>query len=315
MSSPPQSVLQFPAMATLFTLHLEEPDEARARDCAQAARAEVERVEQIFSRFRPGSELARINRLAAQAPVVTDPEVFQMLAVALEVSRRTGASFDPTIGPLSRAWRAAAASATLPAALQQASHAVGWQHVQLNPAERSVYFERPGMELDLGAMAKGYAVDRALDVLQTCAVEGLVDAGSSSMAATPGCSHELRAVFLGHPLRAEKTIGAVTLQGLALATSGVREQSFAHNGQRYSHLLDPARPDAPGSVLQCTVLCPSATVADALSTALFVLGPERGSQAAHGFDDCAALWMVEADGLLHVTGYDWPVELPASSAL
>ena len=298
-------------MATLFTLRLDELDEVRARDCAQAVREEVERIEQTFSRYRPSAELARINRLAASGPVVTDPEVFQMLAVALEVSRRTGGSFDPTIGPLSRLWREAADSA----GRQKASEAVGWQHVRLDREERSIFFERPGIELDLGAMAKGYAVDRALDVLRACALEGLVDAGSSSMAATPGASATHCGIALSHPLRADETIGEVRLQGRALATSGVREQSYTHEGRRYSHLLDPVRPDVPGNVLQCTVLSAGATVADALSTAFFLLGPERGSQAARGFDDCAALWTVAREGRMECVGFDWPGELPATRSL
>jgi thiamine biosynthesis lipoprotein len=303
--------LKMQAMGTIFTLHMEDVDPQRAQSCFQAVREEVERVEQVFSRFRASSELSRINRLAGREPVVTDPEVFQMLAAASEIGRRTEGSFDATIGPLGRAWGFATRTPHLPdeETLQTAGAAVGWQYLQLDPADRSVFFLRPGMELDLGAMAKGYVVDRALEVLEACEVEGLVDAGSSSLASTSGASAALRTVAIGHPLEANRTLGEIHLDGRALATSGVREQSFQVAGRRYSHLLDPAGRADPHSIVQTSVLAPSATVADALSTAMFLLGPERGGLAAARFDACAVLWLVESSGGLACQAYNWPTPL------
>jgi thiamine biosynthesis lipoprotein len=297
------------AMATGFTVHIEGDEEDRALACFESVREEIDRVEQTFSRFRASAEIARINREAATAPVVTDPEVFNMLAAALEMSRRTDGVFDATIGPLTRAWGFSSRSPKFPTEteLQAARALVGWRQVELDPEVRSVHFSQPGVELDLGAMAKGYAVDCALDVMAASEVEGLVDAGSSSMAATAGASAALRSIAIAHPLDGARVLGEVRLQGRALATSGVRQQSFVHDGLRFSHLLDPTRNEiAAHRVLQTTLLAPSATVADALSTALFLLGPERGRRALERFDDCSALWILEDSNSLRGEFCNWP---------
>jgi len=325
----PVALFRFTAMATVFTLHLQNAAPTEARICFEQVRDEVERVEQTFSRFRPSSELGRINRNAADHPVVTDPEVFQLLAVAFELARRTDGRFDPTIGPLTQLWRSFVAAAQVEPqaqtppptpldwmeALQAVQQRVGFALVELDPEQRAVHFTRPGMELDLGALAKGYAVDRALELLISNQIEGVIDAGSSSIAATPGALLSLTTIALGHPLHKDRTVGHLSLNGRALATSGVREQSFLLAGERFSHLLDPTQPTSAQHtqaqpVLQTTVLAPSATVADALSTALFLLGPAQSASLLHRFPDCSALWWLQASGQIVCQACNWPGELP-----
>ena len=169
-----------PAMGTLFTVYLHDQGEARELEVFQAVFDEIERVEKTFSRFLPSSEIARINREAGQGPTVTDPEVFHLLEYAKDLSAKTEGAFDITIGRLTRAWGFAERKRDLPSSevLEAAEAAVGWKHLQLDAEWRTVEFLKPGMELDLGAIAKGYAVDCALDLLRSLAVQAMIDAGS-----------------------------------------------------------------------------------------------------------------------------------------
>jgi len=174
------------AMGTEFTLYLDSADEVRAQACFDAVFDEIDRLESTFSRFRASSEISRLNREAGDGPMVTDPEVFQLLAAALDVSRKTEGVFDITVGQLMRAWGFSGRQPGIPDAqtLAAAQECVGWTNIELDPEWRTVEFLRHGLEVDLGGIAKGYAVDCAMGVLRSAGVQGLIDAGSSSIAAT-----------------------------------------------------------------------------------------------------------------------------------
>jgi thiamine biosynthesis lipoprotein len=308
-------------MGTEFAVYLDAADDVQAQACFDTVFDEIDRLELTFSRFRPASELSRLNRHAGQGPAVTDPEVFQLLFSALDVSEKTGGAFDITVGQLTRAWGFAERQARIPDGqkLAAAKELVGWRNVELDAKWRTVLFTRPGLELDLGAIAKGYAVDQAIEVLRSAGVSGLVDAGSSSMAATGEAFARDWKVSVASPVDRGLTICEVELGARTLSTSGVSEQSFVHAGRRYSHLIDPLvdplidpRDPAPGTcetarqVLQVTVLAPTSMLADALSTAMFVLGHEHGSAALSQFPDCSALWVYsDADGI-QCMGHRWP---------
>ena len=301
------------AMGTEFTLYIDTPDEAQARACFQSAFEEVDRVEQTFSRFRPSSEISRLNREAGDGPMVTDPEVFALLAAARDVSRKTGGVFDITVGRLTRVWGFPDREPHIPEAraLKEAEEASGWQYLELDPAWRTVEFLRPGMELDLGAMAKGYAVDRALSVLRAAGVRGVMDAGASSMAATDADFGKNWKVGIANPGDSSAQLCEVFLGGRALSTSGVKEQSFEQDGRIYSHLIDPTIQGPPSidperQVVQATVLAPASTLSDALSTAMFLLGHEKGSAALAEFPGCAALWVYADASGIRCLAYDWP---------
>lgn len=301
-----------PAMGTLFTVYLESADEIQAQACFQAVFEEIDRLEATFSRFRASSEISRLNRESALGPVVTDPEVFQLLALAQDLSENTEGAFDITVGRLTRAWGFPERQPRVPDAdtLAAAAAAVGWRNLQLDPEWRTVEFLVPGLELDLGGIAKGYAVDCALQVLSAASVDGAIDAGSSSIAATAGQLSLPWKVQIPHPRDNTQMLCEVPLDDRALATSGVREQSFSLDGRLYSHLIDPdpdrVRDATHGPMLQCTVLAPSSLLADGLSTALFLLGPERGRAVMEAFADCSALWIDQDHDGFAWSACRWP---------
>jgi thiamine biosynthesis lipoprotein len=300
------------AMGTGFTLYVDCADESQAQSCFQSVFEEIDRVETTFSRFRPASEISRINREAADGPMVTDPEVFQLLATAMEVSRKSCGVFDITVGRLTQAWgfhagRPAIADA---AVLAEAEAAVGWELVALDPAWRTVEFLRPGVEIDAGGIAKGHAVDCALEVLRTAGIHGLLDAGSSSIAASDDMFGNKWTVGIASPEDRTRELCRVRIGRRALSTSGTREQSFTHAGRVYSHLIDPTAHGQNRNneleVLQATVLAPTSMLADALSTAMFLLGPERGGKALKEFPECAVLWVCRGSEGIRWLAEQWP---------
>lgn len=305
------------AMRTEFIVYLDVSDEIQAHACFQSAFDEIDRIEYTFSRFRSDSEISRLNHFAANGAVVTDPEVFEVLANALDLSAKTEGAFDITLGKLTRAWGFSTRQPAVPAhdTLDEAIQCTGWTHVELDKEWRTVRFLRPGIELDLGAIAKGYAVDRAIEVLRAAGVSALVNAGASSIAATDEAITQEWPVVIASPADPNHPLCEVQLGNRALSTSGVKEQHFIQDGQLYSHLIDPTT-NRPGKnpaedvtrhqMLQTTVLAPTSILADALSTAMFLLGVRRGSAILSQFDDCSALWIdSDTSGVTSLT-HNWP---------
>lgn len=315
-SDPALSVRSHPAMGTAFDVYLHDVAAPDLQACFQTIFEEIDRIETTFSRFLPGSEISRINRLASQGPVVTDPEVFGLLAFCVAMSEKSQGAFDVTVGPRTRAWKAAQsrdASNERVSSLenqQTRAEAVGWRHLHLDAQWRTVEFLKPGMELDFGAVAKGYAVDCALRSLRPLGVECLIDAGSSSIGATGEFFNSHWQVEIADPTPDSLTLPALRLEGRALSTSGIKEQHRIEDGRIVSHLIDPdpARAEfhPQRTILQTTVLCADSTMAEALSTALFVLGPERGAGVLELYPGSSALWICREGGSTSVAAVRWP---------
>lgn len=269
------------AMGTEFQAILVGPDADYLRDAGNQALDEVERLEAQISHYRPDSDLADVNRRAGFGPVRLEPGFFRLLQRALALSRETEGAFDPTAGALVRAWGFFRGQGRLPddEALAEARAATGAGLVELDPEGGTVRFLHPGVQLHLGALGKGAAVDRAVETLRELRVESaLVHGGTSTvyaLGAPPNQEHW--AVGLCDPRDRDRRLGVVPLRDRALSTSGDYEQFFEVDGMRYSHLIDPRTGFPARGVRSATVLADSAADTDALSTAAFVLG----SRGAH----------------------------------
>lgn len=299
-----------PAMGTTFDIHLYAADRARADALFEAAFEEIERVEAVFSNYRPTSELARINREAAASPVVTDPEVFELLARAFAFSRMSGGAFDMTVGKLMKSWGFFRGAGRYPsgAELRRALGGTGWRRVRLDAASRTVRFTSPGVELDPGGIGKGYALDCAAKVLRGAGVRGaLLSSGSSSvyaLGAPPG-----RAgwpVRVPDPVDRSRVLSTVVLKDQSLSTSGNYEKFFRLGGRTYAHVMNPRTGRPVEGVLQTTVVARDATDSDALSTAVFVLGPARAAALLRNFKGAAALVVADRKGAGRVVKIGWP---------
>ena len=299
-----------PAMGTSFEVYVYAPDRERALELFEAAFDEIERVEQALSNYRSSSELSRINAIAADAPVVTDPEVFALLERAFDYSRQSNGAFDVTVGKLMKAWGFFRGAGHYPSneELARAREETGWQRVKLDPRARSAFFLTRGIELDLGGIGKGYALDCVARVLRDAGVTAaLINSGSSSIyaiGAPPGKAGWPVRVF--DPLDRTRILSTILLRDQSLSTSGNYEKFFQLNGRTYCHIMDPRSGRPVEGVLQTSVIAPEATDSDALSTAIFVMGPERSARLLDNIAGTSAIFVGDRNGAGRIVQIRWP---------
>jgi len=270
------------AMACRFEITLASGD-AAAVPVARAALNEIDRIEDQLSVFREASALSHLNRRAAHEAVEVDGDLLDLLVECRELARATGGAFDVTSTPLSRCWGFLARDGRVPSreAIEKARALVGFDGVKLaalDGARPTVRFERQGIELNLGAIGKGYALDRvARDMRRSGVAQALLSAGCSSLLAIGGrdAGWHVTVVSPGQGAGgADRLHANVWLRDAAVGTSGAGEQFVIADGTRYGHVIDPRTGWPASGVLSASVIAESAAVADALSTAFLVGGPE-----------------------------------------
>jgi len=293
------------AMAAQFEVILPfgTPD-ALAR--AEAALDEVHRLEEQLTVYHDHSEVSRLNREAAARPVTVEDRLFALLTLAARLAQETAGAYDITTGALTKAWGFYRRQGRVPAPaeLAGAQGRVGMQHVVLDADRRTVYFRRAGLEINLGSIGKGYALDRAADVLRRAGVgTALLHGGQSSVLGVGTMPGDERgwAVALRHPFERERRLGVVRLRDRALATSGAIYQHLEYNGRRLGHVLDPRTGWPAEGITSASVLAPTAAEADALSTAFFILGVDAARAYCAAHPEIAAVLLPEgADARLTV---------------
>jgi thiamine biosynthesis lipoprotein len=242
---------------------------------------EIDRVDRLMSHYRRDSPLSRLNREAADGPVAVEPELLDFLAECLRWSRESDGAFDVTVGPLMKAWGFFRDEGRVPGEeeLTRTLEVVGYRHVVLDREAGTVRFDRPGVELDLGGIGKGYAVDRVVELLRRRGVaSALVNLGGSSvygLGAPPG--RKTWEVGIQDPTDPAKTALTVRLRDRALSVSGGYERFFERDGITYAHIMDPRTGRPVQGVLSVAVLTDTATAGDALDDIAFVQGVDRAA--------------------------------------
>jgi thiamine biosynthesis lipoprotein len=260
------------AMATRFELVMHGDNRAHLRAAGEAALAEITRAESLLSAYIRSSDIGRINRAAAGVPVAVTTDTCRLLSRCLELSRRCAGAFDITIGPLVRAWRAAADAGELPdvSRLNAARASVGSHLVHIDAEAATVTLAREGMAIDLGAAGKGHAVDAAVEVLRDAGVtSALLHGGTSSVHALGAPPDEE-----GWRVRWEGPGGVISLRDAALAVSAPHGRAFVLDGVSYGHVIEPRSGRPVAHAAAAGVTGASSLMCDALSTALLVLGPD-----------------------------------------
>lgn len=259
-------------------------------DPARAALDTADRLEELMTVFRETSELVRLNRVAHREPVATNPALFSLLTLASELSRETEGAFDITSTPLSRCWGFLRREGRLPSneEIAAARTSVDMSEVALDNSARTVFFRRPGTELNLGSIGKGFALDRMSSQLRRAGVaEVLLSAGHSSLLAIGGASRPW-AVDLWSTVRVER-LARLHLRNGALGTSGAGEQFVEVGGVRYGHVIDPRTGWPASGTLSASVITSRAAVADALSTAFLIGGIDLARRYCDGHERVMAL--------------------------
>lgn len=267
------------AMATRFEVVLRGENPVRLRAAAEEALDEIERVESQLSIYRPGSEASRLNARAAAAPVRVDAGLFRLLQLSKRLSEETGGAFDITVAPLVRCWGFMGETRRVPSgeSIEEARSKVGMQWVELDEEEFTVRFARPGVMMDFGAIGKGYALDRAAEILREAGIQsGFIHGGTSSaIAIGPGPEGSAWNVAIPRPEGEggdAKPLAVVPLLDESLSVSAVWGKSFSAKGRTYGHVIDPRSGYPVETTLLAAVAAPSATETDALSTALLIAG-------------------------------------------
>jgi FAD:protein FMN transferase len=268
------------AMGCTATVRACDPGAAALPAIVGEALDEIDRIDRLMSHYRCDSPLSRLNREAANGPVTVEPELLDFLAECLRWSRESDGAFDVTVGPLMKAWGFFRDDGRIPPEdeLARVREVVGYRHVALDREAGTARFDRPGVELDLGGIGKGYAVDRAVEVLRRRGVaSALVNLGGSSvygLGTPPG--KKAWEIGIQDPTHPAKTAVTVPLRDRALSVAGGYERFFEKDGVTYSHVMDPRTGRPVQGVLSVAVLTGSATAGDALDNVLFVLGPRAG---------------------------------------
>jgi thiamine biosynthesis lipoprotein len=260
---------------------------------------EVDRIDRLMSHYKPQSPLSQLNRAAASAAVAVDPELFDFIQRSIGYSVASDGAFDITVGPLMKAWGFFKGDGRVPtnAELTDARRRVGYQHVILDRSSSTIRFDIPGVELDLGGIAKGYAVDRVVAFLQQHGISAaLVSAGGSTVY---GLGHPPgRAswdVEVQDPLEPTNIAFSVELRDQALSMAGRSAKSFEVDGVLYSHIMDPKTGRPVQGVVAVAVTSRTGTEGDALDDALFVMGVDAGRRYLQRFPEIEA-WIWVPDG-------------------
>lgn len=266
-------------MWTKFEIVAYGTDRARLAEAAEGAFEEIERLDRQLSHYSESSELTYINRNAARSEVIVEKELFELLRLSLDYSRTSGGAFDITVGPLMKAWGFFKGQGRLPTSdeLKSAMAAVGYKHVRLDAQARTIRFDREGVELDLGGIAKGYAVDRAAEILRASGVSSaLITSGTSSICAIGKPPNQSGwQVDVSDPFDRSRRVETMTLNDQSVSTSGCNEKTFELGGKTYCHIMDPRTGLPVDGVVSATVITPRGVDAEAFSKIVMVLGVEK----------------------------------------
>lgn len=266
-------------MACQFQVLLNAGRPTDGGDAAIAALDRVEWLEQTLSVYLPDSELSRLNATAYREAMVVSNDVLELIKIGMDVYRRTEGAFDITAASLSEAWGFARRQGSMPTAhqIQDALCKVGSQYLTLDEHAKTLRYERNGLKVNSGGIGKGFALDRAHEILRQREVGNYLIHGGQSSVLAVGDRYEIHSqsgwrISLKHPEQPRIRLGDLNLHDIAVGTSGPANQFFYYNGVRYGHIIDPRTGWPAQGMLSITVLNPSAAYADALATGLYVMG-------------------------------------------
>lgn len=307
----PQEALQrfefsSPHMGTLFTVRLIGSDLTNAQAAARAAFQRIAALDEIMSDYQADSELMKLCEQPAGKPVPVSRDLFDILERAQRISRLSDGAFDVTVGPFVRLWRFARKRKTLPAPAELAAAAaqVGFRKLQLDRGRHTVTLLVPGMRLDLGGIAKGYAADQALLVLKKHGFARALVAASGDIALgdPPPGKKGWKTGVTAIDVKSDLAEQSLLLSNAGISTSGDTEQFIEIDGIRYSHIVDPRTGLGLTNRIQATVVARDATTTDALATAVCVLGVQRGLVLADALPGVGALVTTKSGAEPHQSG-------------
>jgi FAD:protein FMN transferase len=291
-------------MGTYVTITLNKGGKSQ-KDLTRAASdafAQITKVDELMSTYKPQSNLSRINQSSGIAPVPADPEVIYNIEKALYVARLTDGAFDVTVGPLVNAWKIGSKDARVPSPdeIKRALSLVGYRNIEIDKKAGTVFIDKRGASIDLGGIAKGYASDRAVSVLRKEGIKGGIVACAGDVKVfglrpdgTPWT------IGIQHPRKEDGALMAkLTLTDSAVSTSGDYERYFIKDGVRYCHIMNPKTGYPARGLMSVTVAAKDSWLADSMATGLFVMGPDKAYALALKHPEIEVLMITDAGKVL-----------------
>ena len=285
-------------MGTQVSVELWSDGVEEGRNAIDAAFAEIERLDLMMNPWNAASELARINREAGKHPVTTTPEIVEVVERALYYSRLSEGAFDISFASVGQYYEYREGKSPDAKQVARAKQDIDFRAIRLNVENRSIAYDKPGLQIDLGGIAKGYAVDRAINVLRNKGITVAVVAAGGDTRILGDLGDRPRTIGIRHPRKKDEFVVMIPLQNTAISTSGDYERFFVKDGVRVHHILDPDTGRSSVGAQSVSVLSPLGIDSDALSTTTFVLGLERGLALINSLPGVDAI-IIDGEGKLH----------------
>ena len=286
-------------LGTIVEIQVSDEDEQVAEKAISQAFAEVKRIDDLFTTYNEESPVWKINN-NSDTLIKVDDEIYNLLVLCDSVTRLSDGCFDVSLDNLTKAWGFYTDNPLLPtkAAIDSALNSSGWNNIQLK--ENQTIIRRKNVGLNFGAIAKGYAVDKAIDVLKKSGMKkALVNAGGEIKV----IGNDWK-VGIQHPRDERGIVAVVKLNDMTVATSGDYEQYFEQDGIRYHHIIDPKTGYPARGLQSVTVINESNTFADALATAVFVMGKEKGMKLIENLNNTEAMIIDEEEKIFYSSGFE-----------
>lgn len=280
---------------TVFAANTRE--EARVNAAFDAAILEMERIEAEMSEWREGTPISLVNHKAGKEPVPVPEELFRVIAAAQKVSELSNGAFDISWAAMRGVWNFAKGKEHLPAPeeIRKRLPLVNYKYIELDEIKKTVFLRKEGMSIGLGAIAKGYAVDKAMQALANSGFKNAIVKAGGDMRVQGTNNGKSWEIGIRHPRNSEKLIGKLALSNISISTSGDYERFFIKDGILYHHIMDPKTGYPAKGCQSVTILAPDTMTSDALSTAVFVLGPEEGMKLIKGLSGIEGI-IIDSEG-------------------
>ncbi|MCJ8166777.1 FAD:protein FMN transferase [Pontibacter sp. E15-1] len=288
-------------MGTRFELAVVTRDEQRGWEAIAAGITEIKRIEALISEWQPTSQTSAINRNAGIKPVAVASELYDLISRSNRISEMTGGAFDISFAAIDKVWHFDGSMKTLPTQAQVAASVskINYRNIILNPADHSVFLKETGMKIGFGGIGKGYAANRARDVMREMGMAGgVVNAAGDLVTWGKQADGQPWYVGVADPAEKDKVFSWLTADETSVVTSGNYEKNVTLNGKRYSHIIDPRTGFPVSGLKSVTIVCANGELADALATAVSVLGREEGLYLINQLKGVECLLLTDTDEMV-----------------
>jgi thiamine biosynthesis lipoprotein len=280
-------------MGTLVEITVSHSDPEVIQTVTTEAFNEMQRIEGLMSTYIPDSEISRINRVAGQQAVAVSPEVEEVIREGIFWSEQSNGAFDITVEPLVQLWDFDGEKEFIPgeSTIRKTASLVNYRNIEIK--DHTVRLKNRGMAINVGGLAKGYAVDRAISILRSKVSSGIVNAGGDLYAFGQKSKQNSWTIGLQHPRKPQDLLAAFAVKNQAVATSGDYQRYFMKDGVRYHHIFDPQTGRPARLMISTTIITTEVMDADALATAVFVMGPDKGIEWVDSMANIEAMLVLE----------------------